>query len=334
MQIMKNTEKTTENEVRSKAEVLQALEPLVENLTEAHKQKRRLWMPNDFLPADEQMDSDQHDRQERLREQAKAIPDSERVALAMNLLTEEGLPHFHRLIAYHLGDSKPWQDWNFLWTAEEDRHGSLLRDYARESRLFEFGSVDQMQYNYQEAGFTPEWENDPYRLFVYTTLQERATQVSHRNTGKKVADVEPQLDGILKKIAAEEARHYSFYRGVFQGILEIDPNRALASALKILPAIDMPGLSMPNFREMSEVIRRREIYTPWDYKAIVEEAIRFWKVDVLTGLNEVGRAAQDKIMSIPKRLERIAEYIESRTKPRTFSFDFTYDREISLGDPV
>ncbi len=330
MHLKTRRETSPEHEASSKAEVLRELEPLVEELTTAHRQKRRLWMPNDFLPADEQMGPDQEERQNQLRERAKGIEDSERVSLAMNLLTEEGLPHFHRLIAWHLGDSKPWQDWNFLWTAEEDRHGSLLRDYARESRLFEFGSIDQMQYRYQEAGFTPKWENDPYRLFVYTTLQERATQVSHRNTGRKVSDIEPQLDEILKKIAAEEARHYSFYRSVFQGILKIDPNRALASALKILPAIEMPGLSMPGFSEMSEVIRRRGIYTPWDYKAIVEEAIRFWKVDVLTGLNDIGQRAQEKIMAIPGRLQRIAEYIEAKSTPRKFSFDFAYNRSIDI----
>ena len=32
---------------------------------------------------------------------------------------------------------------------------------------------------YIKAGFEPEWDKDPYRVFVYTSLQERATQVSH-----------------------------------------------------------------------------------------------------------------------------------------------------------
>ena len=91
---------------------------------------------------------------------------------------------------------------------------------------------------------------------------------------------------------------------------------------------------MPNFKEMSEVIRRQGIYTPWDYKAIVEEAIRFWKVDVLTGLDDMGSLAQEKIMVLPQRLARIAEYIESKTRPRLFSFDFTYNRDFGLSKSV
>ena len=47
---------------------------------------------------------------------------------------------------------------------------------------------------------------------------------------------------------------------------------------------------------------------------------------MLTGLNEVAAKAQEKILSIPKRLEKVAEYIEQKTVKKTFSFDFIYNR--------
>jgi len=100
----------------------------------------------------------------------------------------------------------------------------------------------------------------------------------------------------------------------------------LESAAKILPAIDMPGISMPNFREMADVVRRANIYGPRDYRKIVEEAISFWKIETLEGLNEAGRKAQDKIMQIPKRLEKVAEYLERKTEKKSFSFELIYDR--------
>ena len=37
----------------------------------------------------------------------EGIPDPIRAALALNMLTEEGLPHFHRLLAVYLGDDEP-----------------------------------------------------------------------------------------------------------------------------------------------------------------------------------------------------------------------------------
>lgn len=323
-------ESTAHLETKAKTEVLGALEGLVEKMMSTHLKKRRLWFPSDFLPSDEQMDEDEHRLLDKLRERARGITDSIRVAVVLNLLTEEGLPHFHRLLSTYLGSGSAWSKWNFLWTAEEDRHGCVLRDYAREARLFKWRQVEQMQYAYQEAGFTPAWDRDPYRVFVYTTLQERATQYSHRNTGRLVGDEEPLLKGILTSVAADEAKHYTFYRGIFKAILEIDPNRALQSALAILPSLEMPGVAMPRFREMADIVRRSGIYGPREYLEIVEEALAFWKIEMMTGLNEAGRKAQEKIMEIPRRLQKVAEYIEQRSGQKSFSFDFIYGRILAL----
>jgi len=317
-------------EIEAKTAVLKEIEPVVEEMMTEHVKKRRLWFPSDFLPSDEKMDEDDDRTLSKLRERARGIADSVRVSVVLNLLTEEGLPHFHRIISRYLGDKSIWGRWNFLWTAEEDRHGCVLRDYARDARLFKWREVEMMQYAYQEAGFTPEWDKDPYRVFVYTTLQERATQFSHRNTGRVVGEEEPLLKGILASVAADEAKHYTFYRKVFEAILDVDPNRALQSALAIMPSIEMPGISMPNFKDMADIVRRTGIYGPWDYKAIVEEAIKYWKIDVRTGLNEAGRKAQEKILEIPKRLQRVAEYMERRSRIKSFRFDFIYGREFSM----
>jgi len=41
---------------------------------------------------------------------------------------------------------------------------------------------------------------DPYRVFVYTSLQERATQVSHANTGKFASEYEPTIGTVLQNV--------------------------------------------------------------------------------------------------------------------------------------
>src|SRR3954464_703514 len=214
-------------ELHSKIEVLEDLEDTVRELMEVHERKRELWFPVDLMgPApDECPDTHLAD----LRARASGIPDPARAALALNLLTEEGLPHFHRLLAVYLGDDSFWRSWNNLWTAEEDRHGQVLHDYARDTRLLQQRKLEEMQFEYLRAGFHPEWDRDPYRVFAYTTVQERATQFSHAETGKIVAEYEPQLASVLSQVAKEEARHYTFYRSVFGEILKRDPDQALHS---------------------------------------------------------------------------------------------------------
>ena len=319
---------TPSTETLAKIEVLADLEPVVHSLMEQHEEKRVLWFPSELLAPPPDTDPDRHIRE--LRKRAEGISLPARVALALNLLTEEGLPHFHRLLAAYLGGDTFWSKWTNLWTAEEDRHGAILHDYARDSQLLDNPVLEKMQFEYLRAGFEPEWDKDPYRVFVYTTLQERATQVSHANTGKLASEFEPTIGEVLANVAKEEARHYTFYRTIFAEVLKRDPNRGLASAAELMPAIDMPGVNMPHFREMADVIRRAGIYGPRDYLKIVEEQIRFWAIETLEGLDEIGKRAQEKILGIPQRLERVADAMEARSKGKTFSFAVAFAKEFEM----
>ena len=87
---------------------------------------------------------------------------------------------------------------------------------------------------------------------------------------------------------------------------------------------------MPGFRDFADVIRRAGIYGPRDYLRIVQEQIRYWKIESLTGLNDMGRKAQERIMLIPDRLRRLADLVETRSRAKTFSFDVAFNREFSL----
>jgi acyl-[acyl-carrier-protein] desaturase len=318
----------TDYETHAKMEVLADLEPLVHTLMQAHEAKRILWFPSELLGPPPDTDPDAH--VEALRKRALGISLPARVALALNLLTEEGLPHFHRILAVYLGNESFWSRWTNLWTAEEDRHGAVLHDYTRDSRVLNTPVLEKMQFEYVRAGFDPAWDRDPYRVFVYTTLQERATQVSHAATGKLASEYEPNIGIVLANVAKEEARHYAFYREIFKNVLLRDPNRALESASLIMPAIDMPGLTMPHFKEMADVIRRAGIYGPRDYLKIVEEQIRYWAIETVDGLNDAGKMAQEKILAIPARLERISDAMETRSRAKTFAFEVAFAREFTM----
>ena len=92
----------------------------------------------------------------------------------------------------------------------------------------------------------------------------------------------------------------------------------------------MPGVSMPGFRDFADVVRRAGIYGPREYLKIVEEQVRFWKIESMTGLRELGRIAQEKILGIPERLKKVAEYVESKSGSKTFSFELVFHREFAM----
>ncbi|MDE2150063.1 MAG: acyl-ACP desaturase [Gammaproteobacteria bacterium] len=303
--------------------VLADLEAVVQRQIDAHLQRRRLWFPSDLSAVEAEPA-----QLAELRVAAGGIPDAVRVGLAINLLTEEGLPHFHRLIATHLGTDNPWNTWNNLWTAEEDRHGCALRDYVRDTGLFDMGALERMQYRYIESGFNPDWGRDPYRLLAYTSLQERATQMAHANTGRACAAHETRIQQVLAHISSDESRHHAFYRSVFAGIIERDPNRALYALLKVMPALAMPGHTIPDYDHMAEVVRRAGLYGPRHYQKIVEELLEFWGIGRLSGLSAEGRACQEKLMRVPARLTRMSDYQDAKAGPREFRFDFLHQRAL------
>ena len=89
-------------EILAKVEVLADLEHVVHKLMEAHEAKRILWFPSELLAPAPDTDPDRYVKE--LRDRAEGISLPARVALALNLLTEEGLPHFHRLLAKFINE--------------------------------------------------------------------------------------------------------------------------------------------------------------------------------------------------------------------------------------
>ena len=309
-------------------EIMNDLEPVVAALLSSHESKRRLWWPSDLLGAHETDDPDRVFAE--LRERARGIPDPVRISLVMGLVTEEGLPHFHRLISTTLDHDTYWSKWTDLWTAEEDRHGAAIHNYLWEARIVHPRIVEQMQFEYIRTGYAPPWESHPYRLLAYTSLQERATQLCHANNARAGGAYDPVLGTLLDRIATEEARHFHFYRSVFAELLARDPDGALEAAAHTIQHFEMPGNPMPGFREMTDVIRRADLYGPRDFLGIVEDQIAWWDIAGQTPRTPQGRMAQEAILNYPIRLGRLVEKLESRRRAKTFKFDLVFDREFVL----
>jgi acyl-[acyl-carrier-protein] desaturase len=217
-----------------------------------------------------------------------------------------------------------------MWTAEEDRHGTLLHDYLWEARIVHPRVLDEMQFAYLKSGYNPDWQRDPYQMFAYTSMQERATQVCHQNNARRAGEYDPVISRGLDRVGAEEARHFHFYRQVFAESLARDADRALASLARALRLFEMPGGNIPTFAEMTDVIRRSNLYGPRHFLKIIQELIEYWGLTTLTNLGAMGHEAQDFVLSYPARLTRIADHLESRTRPRSFNFSLVDNRSFTV----
>lgn len=94
------------------------------------------WQPNTFLPDPSLPTEEFLDQVLALRDRTSGLPDEYFVVLVGDMITEEALPTYQSMINGFDGvtdetsaSPSPWAQWTRAWTAEENRHGDLLKTY-------------------------------------------------------------------------------------------------------------------------------------------------------------------------------------------------------------
>ena len=310
------------NEVSKNLEVISQIEPFVRTAIETLLvDVKTCWQPTDFLPDMRQEDAFEQIR--LLRERAAGIPDEVIVSLIGNMITEEALPSYQTYFnlidgintEQSLTSDNAWVTWSRQWTAEENRHGDLLNKYLYLSGRADMRQVEMTIQTLISNGFDANTDHDPYQAMVYTSFQERATKISHLNTGKLAQKAgDSVLQRICTTISGDEGRHERAYKTFMRQIFEIDPNGAILAFEKMMrKQIAMPAILIDKnnddniFARFSAITQKMGIYTAWDYAEIVEHLVDFWKIENLTGLNGPAAKAQEYLSTLAKRYMRVAE---------------------------
>ena len=127
------------------------------------------------------------------RESIDRFAPGARSALFLNILTEDNLPHYYRAISGKFGNDDVWGEWDRRWTAEEGRHAIVIRDYLAVTRSVDMRELERARMRQVSMGLVP----NPDAIadgIVYVALQELATRISHRNTGKMLDDPQGTRD--------------------------------------------------------------------------------------------------------------------------------------------
>ena len=146
---------------------------------------------------------------------------------------------------------------------------------------------------------------------MYTSAQELATRVSHRNTGVK-ADDEVAYE-IMKRIAADENYHYIFYKGIVAAMMKLDPSAVIQSMRKVYENFNMPGTVVPKFLRRAALAARAEIYDLRIHaEKVIAPVLREWKIDKLEDLTPEADADRETLLAMPDVLVERAERLEKR----------------------
>ncbi|MGZ4690082.1 MAG: acyl-ACP desaturase [Acidimicrobiia bacterium] len=277
------------------------LGPVFEQLLERHLATTTEWFPHelvpwgrgrDFVSREEWWDpSDQNDA-------------AVRSALFVNLLTEDNLPYYFRTLS-DFGRDGVWGEWTRRWTAEEGRHAIVIRDYLMVTRAIDPVALERGRMQQVSTGVSPEMTG-LYDALCYTTLQELATRIAHRNTGNLLED--PAGKAIMGRVAADENLHYLFYRDLATAALDFDPSGMVIAMDRTVREFTMPGTGIPDYAKHARRIAAAGVY---DYTIFLEKVLQpvilsHWRLQEREGLNAEAEEARDRLVRHMERLKKVA----------------------------
>ncbi|MDF0528444.1 acyl-ACP desaturase [Tsukamurella sp. 8F] len=296
-------------------ELLQELSGVAEENVNRHLKMTKDWNPHDYVPWDDGQNfsalggKDYEPGESRLSEVAKA-------AMITNLLTEDNLPSYHREISENFSMDHAWGHWVGRWTAEENRHGIVMRDYLLVTRAVDPDQLEEFRMIHMGNGASSEGhtgaglgDRSLLHLVAYVTFQELATRVSHRNTGKACND--PVADKMLQRIAADENLHMVFYRNICGAAIDLAPDQALRALTDVLTNFQMPGLGMPNFRRNGVLMAKHGIYDPRQHREeVVMPVLKKWKIFERNDFGPEGEKSREQLATFVEELDDQATRFE------------------------
>jgi acyl-[acyl-carrier-protein] desaturase len=293
--------------------LLSDLEPTVASLINRHLATTKEWFPHELVPY--------HRGKDFEAGVAWSCDDTDlggaqldanvRSALFVNLLTEDNLPFYFRDVESMFGRESSWGEWGRRWTAEEGRHAIVIRDYLTVSRAVDPVALERGRMAQVSGGDSPS-PGDAVHGMVYVTLQELATRIAHRNTGKLIGDRVGYE--VMARVAADENLHHLFYRDLTTKAIERDPSPIVIAAEQVVRTFAMPGTGIVDFDKHSARIAEAGIYDLQLHyeQVLVPVILRQWTIDKLTGLSEAAERARDSLMAYIERLGKLAARLAAR----------------------
>ena len=297
----------------SDLELLDALEPTVAANLNRHLTMAQEWLPHEWLPWSRGRDFTGEQGLAWAADQSP-IPEPARAAFIVNLLTEDNLPSYHHELMVRYGKDGAWRAWVHRWTAEEGRHAMSIRDYLLLSRAVDPVALERERMATLQTGWTADGK-DVLRSLVYVTLQELATRIAHRNTGRVAGD--PVADRLLTRIAADENLHMVFYRDIVNAALAVAPEQTVIAVASEVTSFKMPGAGLPGFLQRSVQIADAGIY---DIRLHLDEVlaplVRQWEITARAFRSDAAKIARDTIATHLEQLESMGRAYEQRRARR------------------
>lgn len=284
--------------VLSEDELIIALEKALPEVAEDHQLASTVWNPHEYVPWDDGrnfafMGGDDWDPSQQ------TLSDETAAGLLALLLTKDNLPSYHRILAKYFPAFSDWRQLVGVWTAEDNRHAVVLRDYLVVRRAIDPVDAEERRRVHVTAGYRQnEAQVDELKPLDVLALMAVHEAQSVKFIEKMQASVTDDiLAQILHKVAGDDETLSRTFVNLLGAGLVADQDTAVIALDKALArGLDEPiGFDIVDFDEQRALIADYQDESTID--AIAASIVDQLKLESVDGLNDEAAAAKARILA-------------------------------------
>ncbi|MGB3302707.1 acyl-ACP desaturase [Gordonia sp. (in: high G+C Gram-positive bacteria)] len=281
----------------SNEDLVNALEKALPEIAEEHAEGAVSWNPSEWVPWDLGRNfaflggEDYVPGDSKLSETAIA-------GLQALLLTKDNLPSFHRVLAMHFPVFSDWRQLVGVWTAEDNRHSIVLRNYLVVTRATDPVEAENRRRIHVVAG----WRQNPEAIENLGPMDVLALLAVHENQSVIFADKligyaeDENLKQILAKVRTDDAVQAATFQAFLMAGMVADQEATIIAVDKALAEIEHIGSDIADFdAEMDFISDFEDASTD---ASIARKLVDELKLENVHGLSGEAEEARQRILAL------------------------------------
>ncbi len=221
------------------------LQPVVKENWDRHLATAEFWCAHDFVPFDQGENFKMLGGRDWDPSQA-TLPNQITDALEVFLITKDNLSAHHREFVEHFILEEPWGNWIGRWTAEENLHAIVIREYLVVTRGVDPSANETVRVQHVMKGYRGD-QLSKIETLVFMALRERTHAVFCRRLADQIED--PTLRTMVNTIANDEERHEEYFANLVRACLQIEPEETVAAVASRAAQMHVVGADIDAYQD-------------------------------------------------------------------------------------
>ncbi|MBF6339512.1 acyl-ACP desaturase [Nocardia abscessus] len=272
-------------------ELLESLAVDVELLLRKHVDVADGWQPHDFVPWDDGRNFAFLGGTDWTPEQSE-LSDTAKLALTVSVLIADNLPSYHREIGKYLRTGAWWR-WVGRWTAEENRHEIMIRNYLMVTRAVDPVELERLRMEHMTKGFR---RPAMHLLDVLAScaFEESASAIRHRNIA--ALGENPLVTAMAERIAQDDELQSVFFADLIAAALDLAPDQTVRAIADRVAGFEVPTVTLPGGRSSDEALAEAGVYDrSKEDELVFAPLLRRWNIFTRTDFGPDGELARDEL---------------------------------------